>query len=165
MRALAGSLCVFAAGGIVWQRRRKERQRQRALLAELAGALERMEAAIRLDQTPLPRLLAILAEEAAGETGAFFRMAAWRAETGEPPSAAWAWAAESLPLSEGDKRALIQAGRRLQGEECSVCKGLLLASEQLRSSLEQLERQRPEEDRRNTALCFSAAAMLVILLI
>lgn len=165
MRTLTGSLCVFIAGGMVWLRQRKERRDRRALLAALAGALEQMEAAIRTDQTPLPSLLSALAAEGTGEAAVFFQMASWGVEAGAPPAAAWERAAEILFLSEEDKRTLIQAGRRLQGEEENARKGLLLASEHLRNSLEQMERLRPEEERRATALCFSAAALLVILLI
>ena len=47
----------------------------------------------------------------------------------------------------------------------SACKGILLARKELQNSLSQLEKQRPEEEKRMAALCFSAAALLVILLI
>ena len=43
--------------------------------------------------------------------------------------------------------------------------GILLARKELQNSLSQLEKQRPEEEKRTAALCFSAAALLVILLI
>ena len=53
----------------------------------------------------------------------------------------------------------------LQGDEASACKGILLARKELQNSLSQLEKQRPDEEKRTAALCFSAAALLVILLI
>ncbi len=46
-----------------------------------------------------------------------------------------------------------------------ACKGILLARKELQNSLSQLEKQRPDEEKRTAALCFSAAALLVILLI
>lgn len=53
----------------------------------------------------------------------------------------------------------------MQGDETSACKGVLLAREKLQSRLKELVNQRPEEEKRATALCFSAAALVVILLI
>ena len=38
MTKLLGSLCVFAAGGMVWYLRRKERRSRRTLLADLIAA-------------------------------------------------------------------------------------------------------------------------------
>ena len=53
----------------------------------------------------------------------------------------------------------------LQGDEENACKGVSLARKTLQNSLKKLEDQRPDEDKRATALCFSAAALVVILLI
>ena len=68
-------------------------------------------------------------------------------------------------MSETDKRALSELVKALQGDETSACKGILLARKELQNSLSQLEKQRPEEEKRTVALCFSTAALLVILLI
>lgn len=73
MTKLLGSLCVFAAGGMVWWSRRQERQKKRRLLSDLIAALGRMETEIRLARIPLPRLLKRLAEGRGEETRAFFR--------------------------------------------------------------------------------------------
>ena len=73
MTKLLGSLCVFAAGGMVWWSRRQERQKKRRLLSDLITALGRMETEIRLARIPLPRLLKRLAEGRGEETRAFFQ--------------------------------------------------------------------------------------------
>ena len=84
---------------------------------------------------------------------------------GRSPEIVWCQAVSCLPVSETDKRALSELVNALQGDEVSACKGILLARKELQNSLSQLEKQRPDEEKRTAALCFSAAALLVILLI
>lgn len=165
MTKLLGSLCVFAAAGTVWLRRLRERQRRRQLLAALVSSLDRMETALRLTRAPLPRLLEQLAGEDGGAASDLFRRTSRALRAGEPPRQAWEGALAALPLAEEDKQPLLTLADALQGDEESACKGISLASEVLRQRLEKQEAQRGEEDKRATALCFSAAALLVILLI
>ena len=165
MIKLLGSLCVFAAGAMAWYCQRQERRNRRRLLAELIAALGRMEMEIRLARTPLPRLLGRLAAERRGTAAAFLRTVSHGLTAGESPAPVWERAAAALELPEEGKRALLSMAEALQGDEESTCKAILLAQEKLRNSLTQMEKQRPEEDKRATALCFSAAALVVILLI
>ena len=165
MTKLLGSLCVFAAGGMVWWSRRQERQKKRRLLSDLIAALVRMETEIRLTRIPLPRLLKRLAEGCGEETRAFFQDASRGLEAGETFAAAWNRAVEKLGLPDGDKQVLLTLQETMQGDEMSACKGISLAMEKLRNRLKELDNQRPEEEKRATALCFSAAALVVILLI
>lgn len=165
MTKLLGSLCVFAAGGMVWWSRRQERQKKRRLLSDLIAALGRMETEIRLTRIPLPRLLKRLAEGCGEETRAFFQDASRGLEAGETLAAAWNRAVEKLGLPDGDKQVLLTLQETMQGDEMSACKGISLAIEKLRNRLKELDNQRPEEEKRATALCFSAAALVVILLI
>lgn len=165
MTKLLGSLCVFAAGGMVWLYRLREGRRQRRLLAELVSSLERMETEIRLARTPLPQLLDGLAGKNGREAADLFRRTANALRAGEPPRQAWEQALVPLLLPTGDKQPLLALADALQGDEINACKGILLASETLRKRLEKQESRRVEEDKRATALCFSAAALLVILLI
>lgn len=164
MRKLLGSLCVFTAGGMVWYLRRRERRNRRTLLRDLISALERMETEIRLNQTPLPQLFRGLAQT--GDLGAeLFHQAAQAVEHGASLPEVWQQAVASLPLSDGDALVLSTLAERLQDEYSNACKAVSLVSQHLHSSLSQLEKQRPEEEKRATALCFSAAALTVILLI
>ena len=165
MTKLLGSLCVFAAGGMAWWSRRQERQKKRRLLSDLIAALGRMETEIRLTRIPLPRLLKRLAEGCGEETRAFFQDASRGLEAGETLAAAWNRAVEKLGLPDGDKQVLLTLQETMQGDEMSACKGISLAMEKLRNRLKELDNQRPEEEKRATALCFSAAALVVILLI
>ena len=165
MTKLLGSLCVFAAGAMAWYCQRQERWKRRCLLAELIAALGRMETEIRLARTPLPRLLGQLAAERRGAAAAFLRTVSRGLTAGEPPAPVWERAAAALELPEEQQRALLSLAEALQGDEESACKAILLARENLQNSLVQMEKQRPEEDKRATALCFSAAALVVILLI
>ena len=165
MMKLLGSLCVFAAGTMAWYVQRQERRNRRNRLGELIAALDRMETEIRLARTPMPRLLERLAAERHGETAAFLAAVSRGLKGGEPPAAAWDRAVGALPLPEEEQRALLTMADSLQGDEESTCKGVSLARKTLQNSLKKLEDQRPDEDKRATALCFSAAALVVILLI
>lgn len=165
MTKLLGSLCVFAAGGMVWWSRRQERQKKRRLLSDLIAALGRMETEIRLARIPLPRLLKRLAEGRGEETRAFFQDAFRGLEAGETLAAAWNRAVEKLELPNEDKQVLLTLQETMQGDETSACKGVSLAREKLQNRLKELVNQCPEEEKRATALCFSAAALVVILLI
>ena len=165
MTKLMGSLCVFAAGAMAWYVQRQARRSRRRLLGELIAALGRMETEIRLARTPLPRLLEHLAAERHGEAAAFLTAVSQGLKAGELPAAAWDQAVGALPLPEEERRALLALAGSLQGDEESTCKGISLVRETLQNSLKKLEDQRPDEDKRATALCFSAAALVVILLI
>ncbi|WP_295582014.1 hypothetical protein, partial [uncultured Oscillibacter sp.] len=78
---------------------------------------------------------------------------------------AWRRLAGELPLSEGDRAVVAALGDDLQGDEEQVCRALALAASELERSRERLEQDRQAEEKRTTALCFSSAALLVILLI
>ena len=164
MIKLVGSLCVLFAGGSVWWLQHQEQRRRRQVLAELAAPLDYMETSIRLNRTPLLPLF----RQAGGrchEVSQLFERSAAALAAGRSPEIVWCQAVSCLPVSETDKRALSELVNALQGDETSVCKGILLARKELQNSLSQLEKQRPEEEKRTAALCFSAAALLVILLI
>ena len=165
MIKLVGSLCVLFAGGSVWWLQRQEQRRRRQVLAELAAALDYMETSIRLNRTPLLPLFRQAARGRCHEVSQLFERSAAALAAGRSPETVWCQAVSCLPVSETDKRALSELVNALQGDEASACKGILLARKELQNSLSQLEKQRPDEEKRAAALCFSAAALLVILLI
>lgn len=99
------------------------------------------------------------------EVSQLFERSAAALAAGRSPEIVWCQTVSCLPVSETDKRALSELVNALQGDETSACKGILLARKELQNSLSQLEKQRPDEEKRAAALCFSAAALLVILLI
>ena len=162
LKALGG-LLVLSGGGIAWVLRRRERRRQREATAELARALRRMGEEIRMARTPMPRLLASLAADCGTEVSALFLASAEAAAGGEDLIGAWRRGTEALPLAPRDRETL--RALDLRGDAEHLGGELALAVRRLQDSLEELERRHPEEDKRTAALCFSAAALLVILLI
>ena len=163
MRGLVGSLCILCGGLLAWQCQHTARQRRRDTLADLLTALERMGEEIRMARTPLPRLLEQLARACRPDAAALFREAARAARQGDALAETWRRQAAALPLDPEDREAL--GALRLWGDEESVRKELALVRSRLARSLEELEARRPEEEKRSAALCFSAAALLVIVLI
>ena len=165
MVKVLGALCVLAGGAWVRQSRVREDRRELETLFALASALDRLGQAVRLTRMPLPRLLADLGQEQAGDTSAFFAAVSAAGERGESPASAWRRAAEDLPLRAEDRAAVKEAAASLQGDEEQLCRGLALASARLGDSLAERRRTRAEREKRTTALCFSVAALVVILLI
>ena len=165
MLKLLGSLCILCAGGYVWAQqvgaRRGEMESYRGVIA----ALLEMEDAIRLSRMTLPRLLEREAERQNRETAAFFRQVRLGLDGGKPLTAAWREAAFSLPWREADRSTLAELGEKLTGDAEEACKGIELVCRSLTRTLEELQRQQPDFEKRSTALCFSGAAMLIILLI
>ena len=77
----------------------------------------------------------------------------------------WKDLAGTLPLPPAAQRTLSTFGGALRGDETAVCRAAELATRQLADYARQLEQKQQEEEKQITALCFSAAALIVILLI
>lgn len=163
MRTLAGSALILGGGLWAFLRVRGEHRRRRNLLSDLLLALERMGEEIRMARTPLPHLLDRLAADCRPEAASLLRAAARAARSGEDVGAVWRREAAALPLEPRDIEALRSLD--LGGDEESICKGISLVTHALTRSLEESDARRPQEEKRTAALCFSAAALLVILLI
>lgn len=165
MVKLLGSLLIL--GGGLWARWSMVSVCRRELdtLSELTACLSEMAEEIRQARTPLPELLDRLGRGRGTEVTAFFSHVAGVVRQGGDAALAWRQAAEELPLCDEDRDVLTEAGRQLGGDETSVCKGISLVTSHLTRSLEEQRRSRGEREKRVTALCFSAAALLVILLL
>ena len=164
MKMLLGAVCVLLGGAWAWRAQLSAARRRRDTLAGITAGLGQMAEEIRMARTPLPLLLEALGSDCRGpETAALFRRSADAARQGEGLEAAWRGGVGLLPLPPREREVL--EGLTLRGDEESVCKGISLVITELARGVEELERQRPERDRRTAALCFSGAALLVILLI
>ena len=114
-------------------------------------------------RTPMPELFRKLAEQCGCETGGVLRAAADASGRGEAVEIAWREQLCRLPLNRRELAALYELS--FCGDEDALCKELSFAAYELAKCAEELERSRPEEEKRTTALCFSGAALVVILLI
>ncbi|MDD3346326.1 stage III sporulation protein AB [Oscillibacter sp.] len=164
MVKVLGSLLILAGGVLVRRARLAERRQKSDTLSDLLTALRRMSEEIRMARTPLPPLLSSLGASCKSAGGLFCGAAAALA-SGEGLSTAWGRGVDGLPLSPRDRSVLSALGDDLHGDEESVCKAISLVIYELTKSREDLEKDRQAEEKRTTALCFSAAALLVILLI
>ena len=84
---------------------------------------------------------------------------------GENLAESWQRELSCLPLPPENIRALEPLGAALGGDEEQACKAISRAVYELAKHAEERGKERKAEDRRAAALCFSAAALLVILLI
>lgn len=164
MVKLLGSGLVAAGFAAVWLRQMGAYRQELALLLDLAEALTLLSDRIRLSRAPLPRLLGELALRP-GPAAVLFARVRRELGQGTPLKAAWEQAAGAPALRGDAEQLLAELSCRLTGDEQSVCRGLEEAAGQLRRMAAERREGRRDVARREAALCFSAAAMLIILLI
>ena len=160
-----GSVFILTGGFLLWQMRMRERRRERETLRELSAALRSMGETLRMTRPPLPWLLERAAERCAGAAADFFRAGAAALRRGEGLEEPWQKAAKALSLGERETARLQELACSLKGDEENICKVINLATKSLEEALLLREQRRREEERQLTAVCFSASALLVILLI
>jgi stage III sporulation protein AB len=165
MLKLLGSLCILAAGAAVRSIQIRSARRELSVLQGLIEVFETMENEIRLNLTPLPRLLQKVGDRRHPEIIQFFNRVEQAISSGKTLSASWNSAAGFLCISPEDRRITAEIGEKLCGDEEAACRGLQFAVQGLLRNLEKKKSQQPELEKRSTALCFSGAAMLIILLI
>lgn len=124
-----------------------------------------MSEEIRITRLPMPELLDTLGARYPDGTGRFSGAPPPGISRGQGLGEAWQQAAEELPLPREERMALQELGWGLRGDEEAACRALAAASLRLERLLEEWDRQRPEEEKRETALWLSGSALLVILLI
>lgn len=165
MLKVLGSVMILSGGFLARWVQLAGRKQRRETLAGLLSALRRMGEEIRMARTPLPVLLEQAAADRGGDADTLFLAAAEAVKAGEPLEDAWRHAAMALPLSNAERRITAELGKGLHGDEESVCKAISLAIYELAKCASELDASRRFDDQRTTALCFSASALLVILLI
>lgn len=165
MLKLMGSICILGAGFMLRTFRIQENRREITVLQDLLASFTVMENEIRLNRTPLPRMLPKLGTNREDAVANFFLMISKAAEQGEPLPAAWRSTAVNLPISISGQAAVAELSQKLCGDEEEICNGITLASNSLSRELEQKISCQADFEKHNTAVCLSGAALLAILLI
>lgn len=165
MLKLVGSMCILGAGFLLRTFQVQEHRRGIAALRDLLASLARMESEIRLNRTPLPRMLERLGADCGSDVKAFFCTVSEAVREGEHLPAAWRSAAVSLPISPAGQASVAGISQKLGGDEEEICNGILLVSNSLKGELEQKLTGQADFEKRCTAFCLSGAALLAILLI
>jgi stage III sporulation protein AB len=158
-----GSLLVFAAGGLVWWIQQQERRRKGAVLADLASVLRQMQEEIRMMRTPMPELFRKLEKRCGQDVSDVLCAMSGAVEQGTEVAAVWKRSVCALPLDERTRDVLCKLD--FCGDEEKLCKELSFTAYEIAKCAEVLESSRREDGKRTSALCFSGAALLVILLI
>ncbi|MCI2056893.1 MAG: stage III sporulation protein AB [Oscillibacter sp.] len=164
MLKILGGACILAAAGAVRTMQVRSLRREISILYGLAAGLEEMENEIRVNRTPLPRLLKKAGFDRGRDVDAFFKTGANALKNGDTFLPAWDCAVDELPVARKEKSILHETGRSLCGDEQQACQGLTLAYQSLRHTLQEKQRAGRDFEKRVTALCFSGAALLIILL-
>ena len=129
----------------------------------LRDALLALEREIALSLTPLPVLLVRGGYGEAVDT--FFASVSEGLRAGGTLGDCWAASAQSLTLPQAEKDRAAHLGTTLGGDEESVRRALLFTTDELSKALEARERERAQRERVTTALCVSASAFLLLILI
>ena len=163
MLHLTGAALLLAASALLRRAILSRARQQRRTLRALSECFLSLAQAVRATLAPFPSLLETMPRE--GAAGAFFSSVRALLSCGETLPGAWRTAAEALPLSERERSAVASLASALGGEEESVCTALHRASAELLSAERALHAREREDGRVVSALCFSGALMLGILLL
>lgn len=157
---LLGAVCI--ACGAVWGciARYRQLRQGRELVRAFMQALGHMEAAIRWQRQSMTPLLTELAQRP--RCGAYFAAILKNVESNIPLQAAWDNAFSALPDAE---TADILRSVELTGDETCLLTGLQYGQRRLRQLAERREQADARDRRLTGAALFSAAGLLVILLI
>lgn len=165
MLKVVGSVLVLSGFAALWLGQLRTWRREIAVLEDVIGVLERMESRIRLERAPLPRLLGDLSMGRGNVVTIWMKELSSALQQGQPLHRAWADAAEKLPLEDEALRMVRELGYKLSGDEEEISGGISTACNQLKKILEEKRRIRRDRERQAAAVCFSGAALLIILLI
>lgn len=165
MNKLVGS-CFLIIGGFLfrWVQLR-ERKRRKECLESILSALRWMEEEIDDQQRPLPTLFSELAHRGTPESQSFFRTLCKGVQMEQGLGPSWKAAAEGLPLSEECLCILTALGEQLNRPAERACAAIQRACHRLEHEREQVEAESPQAEKRLTVFSFSAAALLIVLLI
>lgn len=156
-------MAIFGAGlmlrGTILSKARREERTMRSL----RDALSALEREITLTLTPLPVLFT---RGGYGEIAdAFFASVSEGLLTGGTLRDCWASSARLLTLPQAEKDRVARLGASLGGDEEAVCRALRAMEDELSEAMEARERERTQRERVTTALCVSASAFLLFILI
>lgn len=160
----AGAVCILTGAAYGRWIAQREWKRRRKALESLRLALFRMEEEIRIGRIPLPCLLNRLASECGETATGFFSAILGGYREGKALDTVWKEACEALPLSEPDCRTLRDLAGELRGDAARIEAALHRAAECLEESGARMDAACRDTSRQITALFFSGAALLVILL-
>ena len=163
MKTLGAALVLAEAGG-VWLRMLAGQRRELDTLRRLAALLARMGAEIQGRRTPLPRLMEELAREES-RLGPALRQVLSGLRAGEALPELLGRCADTWSLSPWCRAALWELGCALGGDAGESAEALAFARQRVLEELEEKRRSQREQERGSAALCFSGAALVVILLL
>lgn len=158
-KLLGAILLVSAAGWCWWSRLRQQRQR-RAALSALTQALGFMETAIRWHQRPMIPLLSELAQRPL--CGKYFAVILQNVQSERPLHISWK---KATALLEDTEAAQLLQAMEMSGDTQHLLRQLQYAQQQLRHLAERRAQDDIRDRRLTGAALFSAAGLLVILLI
>lgn len=165
MIKLLGSALILGGFSAAWLSELRRWRRELESLNDLVAVLEELSNGVRLTRTPLPRLFRRLGQTRPGAVGDWLMEMSGALERGEGIRPVWANACKALPLEEGIQKTVGELGYKLSGDEQQICKAISLVGIQLTRELEEKCRRKRDWERQLTALCFSGAALLIILLL
>lgn len=164
MNTVLGIGCIFAGCGGLWWSLVQSQRKYLETVAQLVGALQQMAGDIQFHSRPLPRIITTLATQRTGTTGAFFQEVDKALSQGYSLEESWTQGAIAVLPRGIMAEWMVELGHQLTGTGETICKAISLVCVQLSKILEEERRQSADRQRRTTALCFSGASLVVILL-
>ena len=160
MGKTVGALLLLLSGGVACARWIAERRQEQRRLLALAGALERMEGAVRWQLLPLPR---VLEQESRRQiSGGYMKKICQLVKSEVTLQIAWQIVfGDIAPVEAAD----ILCRTELSGDAAQVTGALHLTAQQLRQLAAERAARQGERERVCVALGVSLTGLLVVLLI
>lgn len=158
-----GCLLVSVSAVWVWLGQLRAWRREEQTLLSLLTVLEQMSAAIRITRTPLPRLFRQLGGTRQDVVGRWLEAMAGEIQDGQPLREVWARGCAALTVGATEREVLLRL--QLSGDEEQICKAISLARDELAEHLREKRQSCHDKMRQSAAVCFSGAALVMILLL
>lgn len=169
MRALGALMVMTGMVGLAWRQAGRLGERVE-LLRSLQGALSYLEEELTFRCTPLPKLLAHLAQSRTGPVGGFFRAVLASMEHENAPSLRQSWSqlvGEKLPLlKEEERQTLEELGEVLgQYDAQTQAQALRMAGQRLAGAYLEAQAERQRLGKVYLALGVAGGMVTVLVLI
>lgn len=163
---LMGTIFLAVGCGLFLRDHIRAERRKTRLLKEMAQAFSFMAGEIRCSLAPIPRLMRLCREKCGKISAAFFQAVEEALSCGESLESAWEKGCLALELPEGGgKEAIAALGTAFTHDEEAVLRHLDEAERRLSAEAAQRRGIQREKEKLWTALCFSGAGLLWLMIV
>ncbi len=164
MTKVLGALLLFGGGAALRQRLLAPKRQCRAALRQLIQALDFLACEIENTRTPMPRLLQKCGFGCYAD--AFFEKVRCKVfQDGEALAESWEDASQDLPLTRREIEEVASLSAHFHAPAQELSGKIRACVQMMRQQLMYEDRERKDEEKLVTSLCFCGSSLLMILLL